>query len=272
MKAILLSSERAHMAEEAKENLDNNDQPGSPRGEPSQQASGAEDLTEQLRARLREAEASAASLRDKEKERKRKQQDAQKKKEEAEALARGEHEKVIEELRKKVEEQEAIVSEYNKAADERIEAEIKRLPEHMRKEVAFVREQGMSRDKLESFLRMKLESVAGANNMAEDNLPGPPAPSAAAGQRQRPDDPLHENTKELMNELMAPETVYEIGRQIGSFDVGGDGEKKFRFMATGNDNEDTRRWIRFVQATAIDPWRAQREERLKRVKELRNKI
>jgi len=240
--------------------------PPDPANGSSQQPSG-DATADELRARLHKVQSEAAGLREKDTERKRKETDKAKKAADKAAVDKGEASKVIEELQAKVAKQQELVDAFNKGADERLTASIGLLSEDVQKEIEFVRD-GMSREKLEEYIKMKTPS----SKPMDDGTKGVPSPGATTGAKRRDEDPLDAGTKELLDTLMADETVYEIGRQIGHFPISKTGDEKFRFMGTGDDDEDTRRWIRFVTATADDPFRAAKQARLERVKALREAV
>lgn len=260
------------MADENKPDTNDQDSKPDPDNGSSQQASGqGSSDAAQLRERLRVMEAEAASLRSKNEERKKKEAQKKKDKEEQEALARGEHENLIKQLKEQLNQQSEIVENFKKQAQERLDKKIEALPDEAKAELELIRD-SVPHDKLEGLVDMKLGK--GAQSMElEPGTPAPPAPSAASGTGQRKEDALDADTVKILDKLMADESVYEIGRQIGHFGINSAGDQKFRFMATGDDDEDTRRFIRLVKATSVDdPFAKRKAEQLKRVKELKEKI
>lgn len=226
---------------------------------------------EALRARLAAVEAEKAKLRDKEAKRKQQEAATQKEKETAEALKRGEHEKLIAELQEKLKATESEIGSYRKAAEERLNKKIEALPEAARAELELVRDV-LPHDKLEKLVELKSAPQAQTEEMKSDDdyTPAMPAPSTSAGGPRREKDPLHPGTVHILKALMAPESVFEMGRQATSFlSDRQTGDHKFRWSGTGDDGEDTRRFIRFVAAGAADPWAARREAHLKKLKELK---
>ena len=226
---------------------------------PSHQGSEAE-------SRALKAEADLAALREGIKKKRETDAKALKEEESAAALKRGEHERVIKETSAELKAANARLDAIKEATLARINAAVDKMDDKSKAEINLVKD-SLPIEKLEEYVALKWA-------VAQPLKPGaPPSPSPTSGAKgpAAPDDPVMKEARAFIDDLGGSASTVAMSEMMKAFPVG-DGKEKYRFMGTGDDDKDTKSFIKLMRKIGHDPWQELHERQASRLKELEKEL